>query len=636
MKKRLLAILLTICVMCMCTPTYTFAAENDDIVILFENDVHCAVDGYAKLSAMKNDIRQETNYVGVVSVGDYIQGSSLGVISKGEYIVNIMNMVGYDAVTLGNHEFDYKIPRLIELVDIMNTKPVCSNFQKIGEQNSVFEPYTIVSYGDVDIAYIGITTPDTIASSSPAQFKDENGEYVYTFNGNELYDVVQASIDLAKADGAEYIVGLSHLGTESVYEEWSAQTLIKNTTGFDVVLDGHSHSVVEEMIVKDEDNNEVVVASTGTKFANIGKLTISSTGEINTELIATETYEKNDENIVNYIAQINEEYAELGNRKIGVSEVNLTTVDEDGNRIVRNAETNLGDLCADAFKYVTGADIGFINGGGIRTDIAKGDITFNDILSVYPFNNLVCVVEVTGQQIVDMLELGVMNYPQEDGTFQHVSGITFNIDDTITSSVKLDENLSFVSVTGQRRVGNVKVLNQTTGKYEPINLTQKYTLASHSYLLLEQGGGASMFRDAKVIRNDGMLDVELLEIYITEYLSGVVGEEYATSQNRITIGKAEVTDGEQSGNKNEDKEEADDKEADTEQTNNEDTDKEETYGEQSDNEDKDTTDAENNDDIASTPETADNTTNIKLYVVLALMATVVMVGIALSNKREDI
>ena len=540
MNKKIVAFLMAICVLCMPTATYAKEAEEkDDIVILFENDVHCAVDGYAKLSAMRNEIVQETNYVGVVSVGDYVQGSSLGAISTGEYIVNIMNLVGYDAVTLGNHEFDYKIPRLMELVDIMNTKPVCSNFKKTDEKTSVFEPYTIVSYGDVDIAYIGITTPDTLTSSSPAQFKDENGDYMYTFSGKNLYKVVQKSIDAAKADGAEYIVGLSHLGTEDVYEKWSAQTLINNTEGFDVVLDGHSHSVVEKMTVKDKNGDKVIVASTGTKFANIGKLTISAEGKINTELIPTENYEKTDETIVNYIAQINKEYAELGNRKIGTSKVNLTTVDEDGNRIIRNAETNLGDLCADAFRVVTGADIGFINGGGIRTDIAKGEITFNDLLSVYPFNNLVCVVEVTGQNIVDMLELGVLNYPEEDGTFQHVSGITFNLDDTIDSSVKLDANMTFVSVDGARRVNDVKVLNKKTGEYEPIDLDKTYTLASHSYLLLEQGGGASMFKDAKVIRNDGMLDVELLEIYIAEHLGGVVGKEYATSQNRITIGKIE-------------------------------------------------------------------------------------------------
>ena len=106
------------------------AINNDDIVILYENDVHCTVEGYSKLSAMKKELKESYSYVGVVSGGDFIQGNSLGVISKGEYIVNLMNLVGYDAVTLGNHEFDYRLDRLNVLVDMMDTKPVCCNFQK--------------------------------------------------------------------------------------------------------------------------------------------------------------------------------------------------------------------------------------------------------------------------------------------------------------------------------------------------------------------------------------------------------------------------------------------------------------------------------------------------------------------------
>ena len=124
MKKIILVVLSLILVLGM-FPTVTFAeATSDDIIILYENDVHCAVEGYSKLAAMKNELMESYRHVGVVSVGDYIQGSSLGAISKGEYIIDLMNLVGYDAVTLGNHEFDYKLPRLNELSSMMNTKPI--------------------------------------------------------------------------------------------------------------------------------------------------------------------------------------------------------------------------------------------------------------------------------------------------------------------------------------------------------------------------------------------------------------------------------------------------------------------------------------------------------------------------------
>lgn len=534
MKKKICIGFVVLAMLLSSLGLVTSAADTQEIVILFESDVHCSVDGYAKIAALKDEISDDAEYVGVVTSGDFVQGGSLGIVSKGEYIINIMNLIGYDAVGLGNHEFDYKTERLHELVNKLDSTVVCSNYKKIGEEKSVFNPYIIVPYGDTEVAYIGIITPDTLTSSSPAQFKNEEGQYTYSFCADTLYENTQKSIDAAKKEGADYIIALAHLGTEYVFEQWSAQTLIQNTTGLDVVLDGHSHSVVEGMVVNDKAGNDVIVASTGTGFANIGKLTLSD-GAIKTELVPTQTYEKTDEEITKYIATINEEYAKLGERKIGVSEVSLTTLDEQGNRIIRNAETNLGDFCADAYREITGADIGFINGGGIRNDIDTGDITFNEILGVFPFANKTCISEVTGQQIVDMLEYGLVFYPEENGSFQHVSGIKFDFDPQIKHSVMLDENQEFVSVEGARRVSDVEVLNQETGAYEPIVLDKKYTLASHSYLLMEYGGGATMFKGSKLLSDTGILDVELLESYITENLNGVIGGEYAQSQNRINI-----------------------------------------------------------------------------------------------------
>ncbi|MBQ4538942.1 MAG: bifunctional metallophosphatase/5'-nucleotidase [Oscillospiraceae bacterium] len=533
-KKLLLIIMLALVLALGSFASTTYAADGSDIVILYENDVHCAVDGYSKLAAMKKELSATADHVGVVSSGDFVQGGSLGSISQGEYIVKLMNIVGYDAVALGNHEFDYRIPRLMELADMMDTKPVCGNFKSMPDEKLVFKPYSMVSYGDTDIAYIGITTPDTLTSTSISQFMDEKGSYIYSFSGDDLFETVQQSIDAAKADGADYIIALSHLGTEFVPEQWSAQALVKNTAGFDAVLDAHSHSVIESMMLKDKNGDEVIISSTGTKFANIGKLTVSD-GKITTELIKTENYDKTDAAVDEYIAKINEEYQKLGDRVIGTSKIDLITVDKDGKRIIRHLETNLGDLCADAFRIVTDSDIGVVNGGGLRGDIAAGDITFNDLLTVCPWNNTVCAAKATGQQIIDLLELGVMYYPGENGGFQHVSGLTFKFDSSIPSSVKLDENTLFVSVDGPRRVYDVKVLDKSSGEYKPIELDREYILASHNHLLVEQGSGASMFKDANLVLNNGMLDVELLEQYIVEQLGGVVDERYAQSQNRIVV-----------------------------------------------------------------------------------------------------
>ena len=542
MKKKIISIFVCIVIfisvlpISACTPIPT-DNRSDDIIILFENDVHCEVEGYSKISAMKKELNETHKYVGVVSGGDYIQGSSLGVISKGEYIVKLMNLVGYDAVTLGNHEFDYRLERLEELVNMMDTKPICCNFSAINDDESCFEPYSMVTYGNIDIAYIGITTPTTIASSSPTQFKDENGNYLYTFNPTTLYDIVQKNIDAAKTAGAEYVIALSHIGyaDDAIYGDLEdVETLIKNTDGFDVVLDAHSHSVFEEKLIIDEGGNEVKLSSAGTKFEYIGKLVISD-GEFDTQLIKTADYQKTDIVVDNYLKQINAEYGELGNRKVAYSEVDLITHDADGNRLVRKAETNLGDLCAEAMRSFVDADIGYVNGGGIRSNIAVGDVTFNDLLAVFPFNNTVVLAQISGQDIKDMLEMAMMKWPSEDGSFPHLAGITFSLNTSIPSSVIINEFEEFQGVSGEYRVYDIKIYNRETETYEPIVLDRKYTIAAANYYLLDCGSGMAMFKNVEILRNDGVLDVEALEYYIVEKLNGRIGQEYANRIENISF-----------------------------------------------------------------------------------------------------
>ena len=544
MKKLCKRIITFSLVLCMALSVFTgvvYAADTDTIVILYENDVHCAVEGYSKLAAMKKELSETYTNVGVVSVGDFVQGGTLGAVSKGEYIVNLMNKVGYDAIALGNHEFDYQLPRLNELNAMSNTKFISCNFQKIGEDKSYFEPYTIVSYGNVDVAYIAITTPETINSSSPAQFKNDKGELIYTFNESKLYDIVQTNINAAETAGADYVIALSHIGYDESGNLADITDVIENTDGFDVVLDAHSHSVIEEKVIKDKSGDDVLLTSTGTKFEYIGKLTIKN-GAFDTELVEVESYTKTDPVVDAYITEINENYAQLGNRKIGESKVEFITHDKDGNRLVRNAETNLGNFCSDALRVMTGADMSFVNGGGLRAPMEAGDITFNDIFSVFPFNNQIVTAEISGQILIDFLEMAVMNYPEEDGSFPHMSGVTFSVNKSIPTSVKVDANGFFEKVDGAYRVYNVKVLDKTSGEYKALDPNGKYVLAGFNYFLLDFGGGMTMFKDAKILDAEGTLDVELLENYIVEHLGGVIGEEYAEVKPNISFTDGVITE----------------------------------------------------------------------------------------------
>ena len=149
---------------------------------------------------------------------------------------------------------------------------------------------------------------------------------------------------------------------------------------------------------------------------------------------------------------------------------------------------------------MTGADVSFVNGGGLRAPIEAGDVTFNDIFSVFPYNNQVVTVEITGQMLLDMLEMGVMNYPEENGSFPSMSGATFSLNTRVPTSVKTDENGFFTGVDGEYRVYGVKVLDKESGEYRDLDLNKKYVLAGFNYHLLSQGDGMAMLGDLEKLQ----------------------------------------------------------------------------------------------------------------------------------------
>ncbi len=545
--KRLLAILLAL-MLVLAGFTVAEAAEPDEskgIVVLYTNDVHCGVDdniGYAGVAAYKNAYEKAGYEVVLVDSGDAVQGATIGTLSKGEYIVEIMNELGYAAAAVGNHEFDYGMDRFMELSELADYDYVAANFvDKDG--NLVVDAYTIVEAGGHKIAFVGAATPETFTSSSPAYFQDENGNFIYGFceggDGSDFYAAIQSAVDSAAAEGADIVIVLSHLGTNLESAPYSASDLIENTNGIDAVLDGHSHSVWAGEIVLNKDGEEVLLSSTGTKLENLGSLTIVDTEDgidFTTELHHEVIFQ--DDAMAAFVAGIKEEYAELAQTVVAKTDVDLTIVDptltdSEGKplRIVRSQETNLGDLCADAYRAMSGADIAFVNGGGIRTSIPAGDITYEQIISVHPFGNAMCVVEATGQEILDALEMSARKLPSENGGFLQVSGISFDIDMSVEPTVVTDDKGLFVEVSGDRRIKNVKVGDA------PIDPDATYTLASHNYMLKESGDGINMFADNVLLQDSVLLDNQVLIKYITEYLGGVVGAEYADlyGQGRINI-----------------------------------------------------------------------------------------------------
>ena len=517
-----------------------------DLVILFTSDVHCGIEqnfGLSGLYQVRKYYDSQDKHTLLIDDGDFIQGEPIGTMTTGEALVDLMNTVGYDIAIPGNHEFDYGMDRFLELAEKAEFPYISCNFNKEGEL--VFDPYIIKEFDGVKFGFVGITTPKTLTSSTPRYFQNEKGEYIYGFfqdkDGSTLYEKVQEAVDAAREEGADYVIAIAHLGNEDEVSPYRYDEVIAATTGIDVLLDGHSHDT-DQVVMKNKDGDEVIRSACGTKLSGIGTITFDTEGGISNELLtwglpasAPEVFgfrNRVSRAITGATATLNETLEEVVAKTpydLTISDPKETDSSGKPIRIVRRAETNLGDLCADAYLAMSEADVAFVNGGGIRISIPAGDITRNDILKVHPFGNAMCVVEVTGQQILDALEWGARVVPSENGGFLQVAGLTYEIHTYIEDGCVADDDGMFVEHKGKYRVQNVEVAG------EPLDLKKTYTLASHNYMLFDHGDGYTMFDGAEVLQDSVMLDNQVLLNYITEVLEGEIGEDYADpyGQGRI-------------------------------------------------------------------------------------------------------
>lgn len=526
-------------------------AKSGDIIILYTNDVHCGINdgiGYGGLSAVKKAMLERTDYVSLVDVGDHLQGDTIGAVSKGAYIIQIMNKAGYDFAVLGNHEFDYGLSVLHSNMMAAEFQYLDCNVEYTGTGNDPFfgmKPYEIAEYGDRKVAFIGVTTPETTVSTNPQNLR-ENQEKAVSFSADsasEFYERVQQSIDECKAAGADYIILLAHLGTAPVRDEFGSTALIANTEGVDVILDAHSHSFICSDYLTDKNGDRVIRSSTGTKLQSVGELLITAEGNITTSLITS--FPEKDQEVQSFIDSIEEAYKAETEIKIGSTGFDLRIADDKGIRKVRNRETNLADLCADAYREILGAQIGWVNGGTVRDSIPAGEITYGDILRAVPFGTEISLISAKGQHILDALEMASMKTEGEyknsegassgeSGAFAQVSGMKYTIDTSVRSAVVLDGSGNFVEVSGNRRVSSVFV-EGPEGVWEELDPEKYYTVAVSKFISQDGGDGMNMFLNDEVILDACDVDYNVIMKYITENLKGVIPGKYAKSSERITV-----------------------------------------------------------------------------------------------------
>ncbi len=539
-KGKLLSVIVCIAIFVSCIPLTVFATTEDDIAILYTNDVHTYIDGslsYDVIAAIKADLQTKYAHVLLADAGDHVQGTAYGSMDKGQSIVKMMNAAGYDVATLGNHEFDYGMQGCMNVIDWADYDYISCNFyhETAGVRGeNVLDSYKIFDCGEEKVAFVGITTPETFSKSTPAYFQDGSGNFIYGISGgtdgSALYADIQNAIDAAKADGATKIIGLGHLGLDASSGPWTSEAAIENVTGLDAFIDGHSHSVVEGKNVPDKAGKNVVLTQTGEYFNSIGMMVIDSeTGEITTNLIEYGEVENLSDSTVKAIkdAWLSEIDAQLG-QKIGKANVTLDNYDKNGNRLVRGQSTNTGDFSADALYYLfddmgLDVDVAIMNGGGIRNTAITGDLTYKICKDIHTFGNVACLQTVTGQQILDMLEWGARHVGEsEDGSFLHVSGITFKIDTTIPNTTKADAMDVWIGGPDTYRVSDVMVYNKETNSWEALDINAKYNLAGYNYTLRDLGGGFAMLNGAENVLDYVMEDYMVLATYIKGFENGVV------------------------------------------------------------------------------------------------------------------
>ena len=501
----------------------TYAGKT---VILHSNDVHGAITGYACIAALKTDYESRGAEVILVDAGDYSQGTTNVSTTKGADAVAMMNAAGYDVVTIGNHELDYGYEQLMDNMSKAEFKVVCADvFDADG--TTIFDAnYTYTTKSGVKVGFFGLETPEAQTKVNPALIKG------LTFATDDLWTVSQKQID-ALAD-ADVVICLSHLGVDNETKPYTSYDLWNNTKGIDMIIDGHSHTVMTK-----GDKNEPI-QSTGTAFANIGVIVIDDASkkiESNELVAVTDTMAK-DEAVAAAAEKIIDRVKAEYDVKFAVSKVELNGAKApNGNR---DSETNNGDLITDAmvWQVLQNKDgltvnedhvVAITNGGGIRAAIKPGDVTKNDINTVLPFGNTVAVVYVTGAELLEALEASTYCTPGAIGGFPQVSGINY----TIHTGKAYDANAeTYPNSTyyGPKSINRV-VINSINGKEFKEN--EIYAVVTNNFCA---AGGDTYyaFASASAQFDTGIPVDEAVMAYITRELKGVIGEKYAAPQGRIT------------------------------------------------------------------------------------------------------
>lgn len=539
-----LALLLSLAVPVCAAETTTSTTKDltGHIVILHTNDVHGGIAGYAKLAAAKESYTASGAYTLLVDAGDYIQGDPTVSASQGKTAIELMNSTGYDAATVGNHEFDYGYANLKTISAQANFPILAANVQYNGA--TAFDSHTIFTAANgKKIGVFGLETPETATKAHPAKIQG-----VTFVGGQDMMKLAQTEVDTLKAAGCDYVICLGHLGIDAESTGNRSIDVLNAVTGIDVFIDGHSHSTLDQIKAATNGTGKVgnaYLTSTGTKLANVGVVDIAPDGTITTSNVPLDTLTAENADTAAVIQRIQQQIDADYGAVFAQSEVQLN-----GEKAqVRTGETNLGDLITDAMLWQAGTlgekvDAAISNGGGIRASLSVGGLTKKDINTVLPFGNTLYLVKLTGAQLLEALEASTCSLPESIGAFPQVSGIEY----TVNTGAKFSSTENYPGSTYGKPNAVNRVTIQSVGgaAFDP---AETYTIVTNDFL----GAGGDTyytFKSSPVGYDTGVPLDEVLMDYITAQCKGTITKAaYGQTAGRIhMISYDDVNAGDASAN----------------------------------------------------------------------------------------
>ena len=479
----------------LCMTSVSYAEEGTaDLVIFHTNDMHARIKpvddggksiGLAEITAAVKAERAKNPDVLWLDAGDTFHGMPDINISRGENLVSLLNLAGVDAMVPGNHDFNYGSEQLERLAKKLKFPVLSANVARKGSGELLFPAYRIYDLPNgIRVGIFGLTTPETAYKTSPKNV-----------TAVEFLNPVATARKMIRElkPQCDVLIAIMHMGVDKS-SEFTSERIAREAPGINLIVDGHSHTALPEGLQE----GDTLIVQTGWHEYRLGRVTIHlQDGRITAEkaqLLDKKDVKrmapKPDGSIEKALANMEKHNKKLFGKVVAHTSKSLTS----DRLILRRRESELGNLSADALRWRTGADIAVINGGGMRSDLPEGAVTYGDCLAIFPFGNTIRKAEIRGSVIRAMLEHSVYAYPASFGGFLSVSGMTFQFDPTRPAGM---------------RVGEIRIQG------EALDENRVYTIGATDFMF-DGGDDYKMLKDLPIVG-----EYDTCEQVLADYLNRV-------------------------------------------------------------------------------------------------------------------